>query len=87
MKRGKPMFVMTERGEPKIDKVQQAKNLAAREAALSRYWAASEALTNFRKQHPEADEAEAVAFVKKYTEGDRKKAAFGGPPINPATVP
>ena len=87
MKRGKPVLVTDQRGEPKIDKAQQAKNLAAREAALSRYWAASEALTNFRKQHPEADEAEAVAFVKKYTEGDRKKAAFGGPPINPATTP
>lgn len=87
MKRGKPVLVLDERGEPKIDRVQQAKNLVAREAAYSKYWAASEALTNFRKKNPNASEADAVAFVKKYTEGDRKKAAFGGPPINPATAP
>ena len=87
MKRGKPVLALDARGEPKIDSAQQAKNRVAREAAMSKYWAASEALTNYRKKNPNASEADAVAFVKKYTEGDRKKAAFGGPQINPATAP
>lgn len=87
MKKGKPVYVLDERGEPKIDRAQQEKNRSARELSLSRYWTASEALTNFRKKHPEATEAEAIAFVKKDTETYRKRSAFGGPPINPATVP
>ena len=65
--KGLPQFVRNaDTGEPIIDPKKMAKQAAKREKAMAAHAQAQLALQAWRKQHPDANEAEALKWVDDY---------------------
>ena len=82
--KGLPQFVRNaDTGEPIIDPKKMAKQAAKREKAMASHAEAQLALQSWRKQHPTANEADALKWVDDYLAARQKENLFETP-INPA---
>jgi hypothetical protein len=88
IKDGKPLPRRDAFGEKILDKARTAQNAKDRAAALGRKWEVENALTNFIRDHPQADLKAQMAFVETLTKADKRRAALtAGPAINPGATP
>ena len=75
--KGLPQFVRNaDTGEPIIDPKKMAKQAAKREKAMAAHAEAQIALQSWRKQHPDANEADALKWVDDYLTSRQKENLF-----------
>ena len=75
--KGLPQFVRNaDTGEPIIDPKKMAKQAAKREKAMAAHAEAQLALQSWRKQHPDANEADALKWVDEYLTSRQKENLF-----------